>query len=78
MMEMSATQQHKVNGDGRCFACARPLKNNNYLVGCKDEQTAFVGADCYRKIEKAGADGYQPLTGGPRLYLMKFRGERGE
>jgi hypothetical protein len=42
------------------------------LVQVKDEsQTAYVGPDCYKKIKAAGAAGYQPPLGGPRLVLVK-------
>jgi hypothetical protein len=56
----------------RCFACDKPVGRTPQLVACKDDQTAHVGIDCYRKIKAAGADGYQPPNGGPRLYLLQF------
>jgi hypothetical protein len=33
-----------------------------------DQQGQPVGPDCFRRIEGAGADGYQPPRGGPRLF----------
>lgn len=54
-----------------CFACRKRMRGLGYLVGCKDDQTVFVGAECFREIKKAGTDGYQPPKGGPRLYLVQ-------
>lgn len=56
----------------RCFACDKPLGKAPQLVGCKDKQDVHVGINCYRKIKAAGAAGYQPPKGGPRLYLLQF------
>lgn len=59
-------------GTGKCFACDRafgPLATPT-LVTCTDDQTGYVGYDCYLKIKSAGAAGYQPPKGGPRLYLL--------
>lgn len=55
----------------KCFACDRPV-TEGYLVGCADEQDVGVGPECYAKIRKAGANGYQPPLGGPRLYLLEY------
>jgi hypothetical protein len=56
----------------KCFACNRPILARPCLVQVKDEsQTAYVGPDCYKKIKAAGAAGYQPPLGGPRLVLVK-------
>jgi hypothetical protein len=54
----------------RCFACNKPMKGSRHLVACQDDQTAFVGPECFRKIRKSGAAGYQPELGGPRLYII--------
>lgn len=56
----------------RCFACNKTLGKAPALVGCKDEQTVYVGRECFKAIEAAGEQGYQPPKGGPRLYLLKF------
>jgi hypothetical protein len=41
---------------------------SKYLIRCIDEQTAFVGSDCFKKVRAAGAEGYQPPLGGPKLF----------
>jgi hypothetical protein len=56
----------------RCYACDRKLGKAPQLVGCQDDQTVHVGIECYRLIKSAGAEGYQPSKGGPRLYLLQF------
>ena len=58
-----------------CFACGRPLRGRNgaYLVDTRDAQTAYVGADCFKKIRSMGDEGWQPPLGGPRLYLLAER-----
>lgn len=54
-----------------CFACGRPIYLvNPPRVDTRDDQTVFVGTDCYRKVVEAGEAGYQPPRGGPRLYPM--------
>jgi hypothetical protein len=32
------------------------------------QQGQPVGPDCFRHIERAGVDGYQPPRGGPKLF----------
>ena len=54
----------------RCFACGRKLGKNPALADTRDDQFVFVGAECFRLIKAAGATGFQPSRGGPRLYLM--------
>lgn len=54
----------------RCFACDRLLTASKHLVTCADEQTAFVGSECFKRIRKS-ADGWQPPKGGPRLFLIR-------
>lgn len=54
----------------RCFVCGRRLGRNPLLVTCADEQDVFVGSECAKLIERAGAAGYQPPDGGPRLYVL--------
>jgi hypothetical protein len=56
----------------RCFACNKSMKGSRYLAACQDDQTVFVGPECFREIRKSGSDGYQPELGGPRLYLVQF------
>lgn len=54
----------------RCFACGRILGRNPALVDTRDGQTVFVGTECFKKVQAAGEDGYQPPKGGPRLWLI--------
>jgi hypothetical protein len=53
----------------KCFACDKATSRPR-LVRCIDEQTVFVGADCFRRIKYSGKDGYQPPFGGPKLYCI--------
>lgn len=65
----------------KCFACDRPLGRDPRRADTRDGQRVYVGRDCHRKIAAAGEDGYQPPTGGPRLWpLSEFdaRAERVE
>lgn len=55
----------------RCFACDKPLGRNPKLVTCADEQDVYVGSGCGTLIERAGAEGWQPPKGGPRLYDLR-------
>lgn len=54
-----------------CFACGRKLGKNPKLVDTRDDQTVFVGRECFKLIVTAGENGYQPPSGGPRLYLLE-------
>ena len=54
----------------RCFACDRQLGKTPQLVTCADEQDVFIGAECAKHVAHAGAEGWQPPKGGPRLYLL--------
>ena len=54
----------------KCFACDRRLGRTPALVDTRDGQTVYVGTECYKLIKAAGDTGYQPPTGGPRLYLL--------
>ncbi len=54
----------------KCFACDRRLGANPKLVDTRDAQTVYVGSECFKKIEAAGANGWQPPKGGPRLFLI--------
>lgn len=55
-----------------CFACDRKLGKNPKMADTRDGQTVFVGTECFKLIEQAGDEGYQPPTGGPRLWLPRF------
>jgi|GEM_PF-3037136 len=55
-----------------CFACDRPMASK-YLVTCIDEQTVFVGSECFKKIRLAGVHGWQPPKGGPRLFTIQSK-----
>lgn len=61
--------------DEKCYACARPFRRNSHdrivfhpQALTSDGQRQFVGFDCMKKIQAAGAAGYQPPLGGPRLF----------
>ncbi|TXH57555.1 MAG: hypothetical protein E6Q97_04255 [Desulfurellales bacterium] len=59
----------------RCYACdlllsaKRPLRLVNVA---REDQNVEVGPECYRNVQAAGADGWQPSKGGPRLYPIEF------
>lgn len=55
------------NCPDRCFACNRVLKSPKE-VWTSDPQMQWIGPECYRKVVAAGEQGYQPPTGGPRLF----------
>ncbi len=52
----------------KCFACDKPMKGKPHLADTRDNQTVFVGPDCFSRIRAAGDDGYQPPLGGPKLF----------
>jgi hypothetical protein len=55
----------------QCYACGKPRKSELCrVVRCSDEQTVFVGPECFRRIKRSGEAGYQPPLGGPRLFLV--------
>lgn len=54
----------------KCFACDRRLGNKPMTVATSDGQRVLVGSDCLRRIVDAGADGYQPPKGGPKLFAL--------
>ena len=53
----------------KCFACGRRLGRNPNVAVCEDEQSVFVGSECYKQI---GLRGWKPPKGGPRLYKGRF------
>jgi len=55
----------------RCFACDRVIQRKvPFQVDTRDDQIVFVGPECYKLVMAAGATGYQPPKGGPRLYPL--------
>jgi hypothetical protein len=54
----------------KCFACDRRLGKTPALVDTGEDQTVYVGRECFKAIRAAGPAGYQPPTGGPRLYVL--------
>lgn len=62
-----------------CFVCGKALGKTPALVRCEDEQTVYVGRECFKRIKAAGNAGWLPepdkhgLTG-PRLYLLDTPG----
>jgi len=56
-----------------CFACDRPMKTTRHLIDTRDGQTAYVGADCFKKVKAAGEAGYGGKNWKPgmvRMYMM--------
>lgn len=54
----------------KCFACGRKLGKNPRQVDTGEDQKPSVGSECFKLILAAGAAGYQPPTGGPRLWVL--------
>jgi hypothetical protein len=42
----------------QCFACDKDLPAKYYEADTRDDQTVFVGPDCFARIKKAGDAGY--------------------
>ena len=60
----------------RCFACNRVIdlpKPAKVVVTSDGAQLVYVGPDCYKLVVQAGATGYQPPRGGPRLFIQTHR-----
>lgn len=59
----------------RCYACdmmlseKRPLRLVNVA---REDQNVEVGPECFKRVKAAGANGWQPPKGGPRLYPVEF------
>jgi ribosome-binding protein aMBF1 (putative translation factor) len=51
-----------------CFACGRDISGKPHEVITADDLRVYVGPDCYRNIRASGMKGFQPPSGGPRLY----------
>ncbi len=54
----------------KCFACDRKLGHNPHHVDTRDDQWVVVGSECYKKIKKAGKDGWFYEKCGLRLWLI--------
>jgi hypothetical protein len=73
---LSIHHQTRESDTDCCFACDKPLKDTatrGLLVTCADEQTVFVGAECFRHIKAGREAGWQPKKGGPRLYMLQYK-----
>ncbi len=46
----------------KCFACDKKLGNNPKIADTRDDQTVYVGPDCYKRIVAAGEAGYRPSS----------------
>lgn len=58
----------------RCFACSRKLpKAGAHVVACIDDQTVYLGPECFKHVKRSGIEGYQPPKGGPRLYTIEAK-----
>ncbi len=53
----------------RCFACGQVLSTGVKVFMEDDDQgDQLVGRECSRLVQAAGAAGYAPPKGGPRLF----------
>ena len=62
-----------MNGPYKCYACGKWTKGTRpcALTACladDDGARVCVGPDCLKRIKAAGAKGYIPPLGGPRLF----------
>lgn len=57
----------------KCFACDKRLGSKPAIVDTRDDQTVFVGSECYKKIKAAGEKGYKP-AGCMRLWTLNADG----
>ena len=75
--KLFATDEHE-----KCFACGKPLGRQPALVNVnREDQNVYVGRECFKCIQAAGAQGWQPFSKGkprgPRLYLLQHGGKYG-
>jgi len=59
--------------DEKCFACGKPLRTPSrspLAITADLAQVVSVGPDCWKSIQAAGDNGYQPSRGGPRLLVL--------
>lgn len=56
-----------------CAACGRKIITvSPHVVRVRGEPTTvYVGPECAAKVAAAGADGYQPPRGGPKLVSIE-------
>ncbi len=53
----------------KCYACNRAMwADRAHSVRTSDNQPQSVGPECFKHIERASPNGWQPPLGGPRLY----------
>lgn len=57
-----------------CFACGKPIRSKGYLVDTRDDQTVYVGPDCFKAIQASGDRGYQkgPYMGVGEGYVKLY------
>ena len=53
-----------------CFVCGKKLGKNPRRVDTHEDQFPSVGVECYKIVKAAGAAGYQPPLGGPRVWVI--------
>lgn len=56
----------------KCYACDRRIGTGTVVYTSDDgQQQQLVGSECYVHVKDAGAAGWQPPKGGPRLFAHK-------
>ncbi len=60
-----------MHGYEKCFACGRKTGKSPELVDTRDGQLVYIGSECFKLVQTAGEEGYQPPLGGPRLWLIR-------
>lgn len=54
-----------------CFVCDKDItKAKKYLVDTRDDQTVYVGSECYKRIKEAGENGYNKDNHPLKCYLI--------
>jgi len=71
---MKAQRVEMLGDPEKCFACGRAKKTAGFPAVTADGQHVEVGDDCYRHIRDRGRLGYQPPSGGPRLWCLSAIG----
>lgn len=53
----------------KCFACGLRTEKKLGVVQTEHGALVLVDPDCYRFVKSAGPLGFEPIAGGPRLFL---------
>lgn len=54
----------------KCYACGKPLGKTPAIADTLEDQYVFVGRECIKRINAAGALGYATKRSGLKLYPL--------